>query len=139
MKKIILLSLLIITLLSCSKDDDRYSYKYDFLKVESFEVPIEFVSGDTYQITVKYKRPTSCHYFNDLYFNKETNVRKVAIESVIEERDNCVPLINNNPEIEYIFNFKVIQAAGTEYLFKFYKGKNAAGESIFEEVTIPVI
>jgi hypothetical protein len=139
MKKIILLFLFTFFILSCSPGNDNFNYRYEIIKVESFEVPIEFVSGDTYQIKIKYKRPTSCHYFNNLYFNRDTNIRKIAVESIIEERDNCVPLIDNNPEIEYIFNFQVIQAAGTNYLFKFYKGKNAAGESIFEEVTIPVI
>lgn len=138
MKKIILLFVLIITIFSCSPDDKGINYRYEILKVESFDVPTEFVSGDTYQISVNYKRPTTCHYFNNLYFYRETNIRKIAIESVVEERDNCLVLADNNPEIEYVFNFQVKQLAGTSYLFKFYKGKNAAGESIFEEVTIPV-
>jgi hypothetical protein len=138
MRKIILLFVLIITILSCSPDDNGNIYRYDILKVESFEVPTEFISGDTYQIKVNYKRPTTCHYFNNLYFSRDANIRKIAIESVIEERDNCLALTDNNPEIEYVFNFQVKQLAGTDYLFKFYKGKNTAGESIFEEVTIPV-
>ncbi|MFY7811049.1 MAG: hypothetical protein ACOVQ2_04890 [Flavobacterium sp.] len=139
MKKIILLSVFIFSILSCTPDDKGYNYRYEVLKVESFEVPTEFISGNTYQIKIKYKRPTSCHYFNNIYFNREGNIRKIAVECLIEERENCIQLFDNNPEIEYIFNFDVIQAAGSDYLFKFYKGKNAAGEHIFDEVTIPVI
>jgi hypothetical protein len=138
MKKIILLFVIFSTLLSCSPDDKGSTYKFEIIKVESFEVPTEFISGETYQIKVKYKRPTSCHYFNNIYFNKESNIRKIAIECIVEERDNCVALTDNNIEIEYVFNFQVVQESGSNYLFKFFKGKNQAGESIFEEVTIPV-
>ncbi len=139
MKKIIFLLFTISTLLSCSIDDNNANtYRYEVIKIESYTVPATFVSGNSYQITVKYKRPTTCHYFNNLYFHRDASTRKIGIETLIEERDNCLPLIDNNPEIEYTFNFQVVQAAGTEYLFKFYKGKNANGDNIFEDIIIPV-
>jgi hypothetical protein len=138
MKNIFILLSTIFILLSCSTDDNRNTIRYEVIKIESFIVPATFVSGDSYQISVKYKRPTTCHYFNNLYFQKDASTRKIAIETLVEERDNCLPLTENNPEIEYTFNFQVIQAAGTQYLFKFYKGKNANGDNIFEDITIPV-
>lgn len=140
MNKFYILILSIFTLISCSVDDNRNEFHFEVLKIESFDVPIEFVTGATYPITVTYKRPTSCHYFNNLYFYREESTRKIGIESIVEQRDNCNTFDEaTNPEIEYTFDFKVIQDAGTTYLFKFYKGKDANGTSIFEEVTIPVI
>lgn len=137
MKKIYLLILIFTILFSCSNDDNANRFYYEVLKIGSYTVPTEFTSGETYSITVTYKRPTTCHYFNNLYYYREESIRKIGIESIVEERDNCTT-IENSPLIEYKFDFQVIQAVGTSYTFKFYKGKDANGASIFEDVVIPV-
>ena len=138
MKKLFLLFFSITIFLSCYPDDPGNRFHYEILKIESFVMPTEIVKDNIYPITIRYKRPTTCHYFNNLYYSKSDNTRTIAVESIVEERDNCLALTDNNPEIEHTFNFSVKENTGYTYLFKFYKGKNDAGESIFEEVSITV-
>ena len=73
MKKIFFLLLIAISVTSCSVDDDVNDFYYEILPVESVEIPEEFVLGQTYEITVTYLRPTTCHVFNNFYYDSELN------------------------------------------------------------------
>lgn len=133
MKKIIALFTLFVLFNSCSPDNGT-NFHFELLPVDSVEIPTEFTLGNTYQIKLHYTRPTTCHYFNNFYYDKNLNTRTVAIESIVEERNNCNELTDNVQECS--FNFLV--TSNGSYVFKFWKGKDESGNNIFLEYEIPV-
>jgi hypothetical protein len=135
MKKIVLFLVVITTLLSCSLDDDSPTYTYEVLPIDSYVVPASFTLGQTYEIKLKYQKPTSCHFYQGLYYDKYLNTRTIAVQTAVQ--DNQVCTMEVPPLSEVSFNFFVTNTGS--YIFKFYKGEDAAGKDIFEEVEIPVV
>jgi len=136
MKKLAVLFLLSVMVFSCSMDDNENKYHYEFLPVESFEVPDSFEFGQIYTISVFYKRPNDCHTNQSLYFEKKDSTRTIAIQSLVLDKSTC-NLLPDEESHKGTFEFEVLNS--TTYLFKFYKGKDENGEDVFEEVIIPVI
>jgi hypothetical protein len=135
MKKIVLFIVLITSFLGCSIDDDNTSYTYDVLPVDSYVVPASFTLGETYEIKLKYQKPTSCHIYQGIYYDKNLNTRTIAIQTAVQNNQVCTQQIP--PLSEVSFNFMVNNTGS--YIFKFYKGEDAGGKDIFEEVEIPVV
>lgn len=133
MKKLILLICLSVFINSCSIDEEM-KFHYVALPIESVEIPSEFVLGQTYQIIIKYYKPTTCYGFNGFYFEKDLNVRTIAVRTVIfEENTNCEATVNLFEE-----NLSFTVTNNGNYIFKFWKGTNDAGEDIYLEYNIPV-
>jgi hypothetical protein len=135
MKKIVLFLVVITSFLSCSIDDDVPTYTYEILPVDSYVVPASFTLGETYEIKLKYQKPTVCHIYQGIYYDKNLNTRTIAIQTAVQNNQACTEQIP--PLSEVSFNFMVNNTGS--YIFKFYKGEDANGEDIFEEVEIPVV
>ena len=136
MKKLVLLLLVSLIGVSCSiSDDDSNNYSYEILPVESFEIPSSFELGQIYTIKLMYKLPSDCHTNPSLYFEKNGQIRTVAVQSFVANRDDC-NFIANEDVYELTFKFEVVNSEA--YVFKFYKGEDENGEPIFENVTIAV-
>lgn len=135
MKKIVLFIVLITSFLGCSIDDDNTSYTYDVLPVDSYVVPASFTLGQTYEIKMKYQKPSSCHIYQGIYYDKNLNTRTIAIQTAVQNNQVCTQQIP--PLSEVSFNFMVNNTGS--YIFKFYKGEDAGGKDIFEEVEVPVV
>lgn len=135
MKKILFLLSLIGLLQSCSLDkEDAVKFRYELVPVESVDVPASFVYGESYTITVRYARPTSCYAFDGFYYEKSENIRTIAVQNVVYQQDNCQTL--NASIIEKTLLFNVL--SNETYKFKFWKGKDANGQDLFLEYDIPV-
>ncbi|TDE46617.1 hypothetical protein E0I26_00605 [Flavobacterium rhamnosiphilum] len=134
MKKIVLLTLFVLTLVGCSIDDDQPNYSYEVLPIDSYTLPESFTLGETYEIKLKYKKPSNCHSFQGIYYDKELNIRTIGIQTTVLESTDCTPLTAE--PIEVSFKFYVTNTGS--YIFKFYKGEDANGQNIFEEIEIPV-
>ncbi|MCF6129727.1 hypothetical protein L1S35_08580 [Flavobacterium sp. AS60] len=135
MKNVISLLVLFFILNSCSPGDDT-QYSYRLIPIESVEIPTEFTLGETYPITVHYTLPTSCYHFSSLYYDKNLNIRTIAVETLVETRNNCQELSAVDGARTETFNFYVT-SNGT-YIFKFYQGKDDQGNDIFLEYEVPV-
>ena len=135
MKKIVLFLIVITSFLSCSLDDDNTTYTYEVLPVDSYVVPASFTLGQTYEIKLKYQKPTVCHIYQGIYYEKNLNTRTIAVQTAVKKNQVCTMEIP--PISEVSFNFMVSNTGS--YIFKFYKGKDASGKDIFEEVEIPVV
>jgi hypothetical protein len=135
MKKIALFIVLITSFIGCSINNDNTSYTYDVLPIDSYVVPTSFTLGQTYEIKLKYQNPSSCHIFQGIYYDKNLNTRTIAIQTAVKNNQTCSTEIP--PLSEVSFNFEV--TSNGSYIFKFYKGKDANGEDIFEDVEIPVV
>ena len=135
MKKIISFFALFILFNSCSPGDDT-QYTFKLMPIDSVEIPTEFTLGETYPITVHYTVPTSCYYFSSLYYDKDLNVRTIAVENAIAQRNNCQDLSAADGATSYTFNFYV--TSNGSYIFKFYQGKDDQGNEIFLQYEVPV-
>lgn len=136
MKKLIALFTLFFIVSSCNIESDSNKLYYELLPIESVEMPTEFHVNEENPITIKFLRPTSCHGFDSFYYEKEGKTRTVAIQSfVLEQNTGCETLTNS--VLEQTLRFLPTET-GT-YTFKFWKGKDANGNNIFEEIVIEVI
>ena len=135
MKKIVLFLIVIASFLSCSLDNDNTTYTYSVLPVDSYVVPTSFTLGQTYEIKLKYQKPTSCHLYQGIYYDKNLNTRTIAIQTAVKDNQVCTQDLP--PLSEVSFNF-IVNNTGS-YIFKFYKGKDANGVDLFENVEIPVV
>ncbi|WP_452225525.1 hypothetical protein [Lacinutrix chionoecetis] len=134
MKKLLILIIGLVTF-SCSLSDDSPTDYQELLPVEEAVLPEEFVLNETYEITLVYLRPTTCHAFSDIYYLKENNERTVAvISTVFQSNGNCTAL---GTELEATFNFKATQTGS--YVFKFWQGEDDNGEDTYLTVEVPVV
>jgi hypothetical protein len=137
MKKLVSLFALLFIFNACSPDEGS-DYNLELMPIVSVDMPTEFTLGQTYPITVHYSRPTTCHFFNNLYYEKDLNIRTIAVECAVEQRNDCTDLTGTADEVaDYTFNFYV--TSNGSYLFKFYQGKDENGNNIFLEYEVPVV
>jgi hypothetical protein len=138
MKKLILLSLTILTVTSCTLNDDSGSSFYnEILPIESATVPDEFREGESYIIEYEYLVPSTCHSFSNLYFVAEENTRTIAVITLASDSDDCQDLTDQI--VERSFNFTVVEPAGSSYTFQFWQGKDINDEDIYLTYNIPVV
>ena len=135
MKKILSLLALFLLFNSCSTDSGP-NYLFEILPITTVDIPTEFTLGQTYPITVHYLKPTTCHHFSSLYYAKDLNIRTIAVESAVEQGNNCVDLSPADGAANYTFNFYV--TSNGSYIFKFYQGKDANGQNIYLQYEVPV-
>ncbi len=132
MRKIIILFLSIVIFNSCS-NNDKSNYDYQFLKIDSVEVPTSFSYGGIDQIKVKFTLPDKCYSFDRLYYEYQETTRIVAIVALIDLNNICA---QETEQLEYSFSVKATQRE--DYIFKFWKGKDSDGNNLYEEVIVPV-
>lgn len=137
MKKILFLALVVsLTLFnSCAVDDNTTDFQFEFIPIDSVEMPEEFNFGDTYFISVTYKRPTNCHTFSNFQYIQGTgNTRTVAVVNFVTLGNGCEAL-ENVFETE-TFSFSVLDSA--PYTFRFWQGKDDNGEDVYLIYEVPV-
>lgn len=140
MKKLIsILFLAVLTAFTFSScelgDDDNLNYHFELIPVESVVMPESFVMGQTYPIKVYYKRPTSCHFFEGFYYERDLNVRTVAVQASVIETTGCDEL--DEAPVEASFDF--VPTSNGTYVFKFYQGEDQYGNNVFLEYEVPVV
>ena len=136
MKKYVLLLVIAISIMGCSLgDDDKQKFHLELLPVESATFPAQFVKDEIYEIPIQYHRPTTCHVFEGFYYERNANVRTIAIQTSVLERNDCTPA-TVNPITEKL---KFIPTTESSYIFKLWKGKDANGADIFDEIEVPVV
>lgn len=139
MKKVVLIFLVVFSLVSCSLDDGDNSLNFypEVLPIEEFDIPVEFQIGQTYEIKVWYRVPSTCHVFDKIYYEKDLNIRTIAVQTIVTERDDCTNYSLQSELAEASFDFYVTNNGS--YIFKFWKGIDDNGEDLFYEVEVPVI
>ena len=134
MKKVLIILIGLVTF-SCSLSDDSLSSYQEAMPIESAVLPDEFIVDEIYEITITYLRPTTCHAFHDILYQKNINERIIyVIGTVFQNNGNCTEL---NAELEASFSFKPTEVGS--YVFKFWEGKDDNGEDIYLTVEVPVV
>ncbi|WP_329806784.1 hypothetical protein [Flavobacterium facile] len=134
MKKIVALIGIFLLSISCSVDDNSPKLHYELLKIDSVELPTDFIINEENDIQINFIRPSNCYGFDGFYYEKNEFTRTVAVQGIVFDRDNCTPL--SNPISSQTLHFTPT-VSGT-YTFKFWKGKDANNVDIFEEISIVV-
>ncbi len=136
MKKFFALIALVALFGSCDIDDDA-NFHFELLPVESATLPESFELNQTYQITVTFNRPTTCHFFNDFSYTRNSQTeRTVAIIATVVNDDSCSDVVDEAPR-EVTFDFMALYQ-GT-YTFNFWTGQNADGVDEFFTIEVPVV
>tara|TARA_R110002126_G_scaffold30602_1_gene99751 strand:- start:8659 stop:9066 length:408 start_codon:yes stop_codon:yes gene_type:complete len=134
MKKIILLFASILLFYSClNSDNDRVNLAFELLPIDEYTTPESFTFGQKDTIKIKYSLKNGCYYFDNIYYEYQDTTRIVAVRSIIDLDSNCTEAIT-----QYDYDLVVTATQEKDYLFKFYKGQDTNGDSIFEEVVVPV-
>jgi len=138
MRKILFASFIMLLLGSCSVESDRINdgFYFEYVPIETVDMPAEFELGQTYEIEYTYYRPTTCHVFNDLYYVAEFNQRTIAVINTVypESSSPCEDL-----ELEIItrtFNFVVNN--NSTYYFRFWQGTDSNNQDLYLEIEVPV-
>ena len=116
MKKFFWLIVIAILFNSCSVDEEP-KFHYEILAVDSYIVPESFVFRHNYEIKIFYKRPTTCHAFQGLYYNSFDNTRTIAIQCAVANNSYCQIYVGEASEVSLNFYANSLEP----YLFKFYK------------------
>ncbi len=137
MKKIIILCFVILSLSSCSLDDDNNNVEFDleFIPIESVDIPEEFQFGQVHEISMTYFKTSSCQSFFDFYYEIDENTRTVAVINSFASGQTCDSLIDE--EVEVSFNFEVNST--DPYVFRFYQGIDESGDDTYYIVEVPVV
>lgn len=134
MKKITLLLIGLLVFYGClNNDNDQPNYAFEYLPIDEAITPASFTFGQIDTITVKYSLPNGCYSFNQIYYETKDTTRIVAVTALVALDDVCTQAI-----IQEEKKIAVMASQREDYVFKFYKGKDANGENIFNEVVIPV-
>lgn len=135
MKRLLLLVIIIILSTGCSSDDDAGDLMQNLASVLSVDMPETFEFGQTYEIEILYKRPTSCHTFTGLDVSRDENEITIGVvTSFRTSNPNCVE--TGNLQATNTINF--VAERDDFYIFKFWQGRNAAGTDQFLTIEVPV-
>ncbi len=137
--KLFLVIAVALIAIACSMDEDKkIDFVVEFIPVEGVDTPQYVVPGNTYPVTMYFKRPNDCYYVQqEPYYSISGSVRTVAVQALVIEDANCMPLDTTVTE-EKTFNFQCPLTTDNSFTFRFYKGNDAAGNQQFIDVTIPV-
>ena len=138
MKKCLLLLAVLLMLTSCSIDDTkRVDFDIVFIATDSVTTPAAVTPGRSYTMDMYYKKPNDCFYVTDLYKEPNGYTLTLAVQAYFIQDATCAETQSIVPE-KATYNFQCPLNATDSYKFMFYKGNDAAGNSQFIEVNIPV-
>lgn len=136
MKKILLLTMLVLLLVSCSLDDDTSpDFSYQLAPVVSVEIPDTLDFQQTYNFDVEYKQPSTCHVFYGYDYRSEGNQRFIGVKNTVYLEEGCEGLSENNTA-HHDLNFVVERK--DYYIFNFWQGVDDEGEPVYLTKEIPV-
>ncbi|EAQ42708.1 hypothetical protein [Polaribacter sp. MED152] len=130
MKKFALI-ILSLFVLSCSEEEPLF--EFSTLPIDEAKTPVSFTYKTSDTIVLKYTLPNACFSFNNVYYEYDRNSRIVGINVIKDLEKTC-----NQATIEKEIKLPIHVLQEEDYIFKFYKGKDANGDLIFEEITVPV-
>jgi len=133
MRKTLTLIGIFLVLVSCSNQNDEPNINYELVPVQNVTLPDTIALGEENNLVVEYLKPSTCHGFNGFLYEKEGLTRTVAVQNYVYNNNTCQPLTTEVVQ-------KVLKIQPTtvgDYTFKFWQGKDAAGNDIFLEFNRP--
>lgn len=135
MKKIILLFACLSVFYSCLDDDNEVSnVSFELLPIDEYTIPESFTLGEKATIKLTYSLKNGCYYFDNVYAEQQADKIIIGVRAVIDFTSSVCTQAIVQEEYDYVLNIDQTE----NYTFKFYKGTDANGDAIFEEVIVPV-
>ena len=148
MKKLILLFVSSLILVSCDVDDDGPKTMSVFADVTDVELPEFFESGKTYDIDVTYLLPSACHTAAGIQAQRGTNsngedeFRDIYITGVATYDANLTECGKEAEEGELdresTFEMTIGADEDEPYTFYLWTGVDEDDKNIYTEVIVPV-
>lgn len=131
----ICITLCLVSLMSCSLNDDSPNFHFKPLQISGASLPEAFELNQTYQITVDYTLPDGCTGFRGFEVTDvDTTVRNVVVFGTVRtDQEACTTLATT---AQASFNF--ICLYNEPYTFRFWQGEGENGEQEYFEVVVPV-
>ena len=101
MKPILILTLFVIVMYSCSIKSDNFYSSTDVIEIKQCVIPDSTVLGDTIQITAKSQQPNGCWYNLNFVLSKnnDTTYRIKAFGSFSNQGQVCPAVLVNKDTI----------------------------------------
>ncbi|RKS55318.1 hypothetical protein BC962_0278 [Gillisia mitskevichiae] len=148
MKKLILLFVSALVLVSCNTDDDGPRTLLVAAEVTNIDVPEFFEAGKTYDIDVTYLLPDACHTAAGIKAqrgsnsNGEEEFRQIYVTGVSSFDSNLTECNEEAEEEDLIkeatFNLSIPTDEDEPYTFFLWAGLDENDENIFTEVVVSV-
>ncbi|MUH35075.1 hypothetical protein D9O36_04415 [Zobellia amurskyensis] len=126
-----------LTIVSCSLDDDRVNFQYTPLQITGASLPDTFELGRVYTVDVNILRPDDCTLLDQFdvrrSFTDTTQIRTISAVGIVLDKDECAAL---NDSLQDAFQFEVLYTK--PYIFRFYTSDDSEGEPEFLEIEVPV-
>ncbi|WP_338350745.1 hypothetical protein [Nonlabens tegetincola] len=137
LKSLLLSLFVVLSMVSCSIEDDGPQIAYSAAKVVEVNMPDTLDFGTTHIVTLKIEKPAECFVFSGFEVIPTLNERTVTPVLVYNAND-CFAENNPNNVIEEEVNLNFIAASNGSYVFKFFNGLDADGLPTYIEMTVPV-
>lgn len=147
MKKLILLFVSSLVLVSCDVDDDGPRPVIVAAEVTDIDVPAFFEAGKTYDIDVTYLLPDACHTNAGINAhrgsssNGEEEFRDIYVTGLASYDANvteCEEEAEDELQMESTFNMTIGANEDDPYTFYLWTGVDEDDENIYTEVVVPV-
>lgn len=144
MKKLMLFALLGLFLTSCSTEDDSPNIEYGLASIINSEFPAYFEPGKSYDISLTYRLPSTCHMFFGFDGGREDETSQEIFIYALTSRDldltDCTSEDLNLIQSGMIRNFIVSDNVSEDevFIFKLWTGTDSADNPIYETIEVPV-
>lgn len=130
----VLLMFFTLLFMSCNLDDAPSSVEVA-IPIESVVIPQTMDLGQEYEISIRYRRPTTCHLYDGFDYQADGLTRFIAVRAVKLNENNCQNAEDEGP-YEVVFRFTPTEL--DIYHFKFWAGTNIDGFDEFLEYDVEV-
>jgi len=145
MKRLALLLLSVITLSSCSVEDDGSTVVTTLAEVSEYDLPEYFEKGKSYQVPLNFLLPDLCHQPVGLqlsrggdYGDERREIYVAGVVSFNAEQTECDIPTEDDSDLVVEAEFTIHIDEEEPYTFYFWTGVDSTGENVFETVEIPV-
>lgn len=145
MKKLFLLMMATMVLMSCDVEDDGPRTSYDLAEVTATNLPEEFELGKTYEIEVTYLLPSACHLAAGLEARRGDAFgegrRKIFVAGVASYDANVTNCDEEADEEDLLkkekFSIRIDEE--DDYTFYLWTSYNSNLESQYDTIPVPVV
>ncbi len=135
MKKLFYVVCAALVLNSCGFDDEPSMAREYLLPTQSVEGPESIVLGETATFEVTYERPNDCYIFNGFYYDIHSNVRIVAVKSIVFDEEPCA----GQAESTFVAPLEFEPQAVGHYTLKFWTENDDQNQPVYLEKEIDVV
>ena len=119
---------------ACSlNDDEGPNQQLVILPIDSVQVPDTLVFNKEEKISISYTKPGDCYNFYDFQIENRDSTNFIGVINTVTSGLACDSTATVDKK-----DLKFTVRRESNYIFKFYQGADANGESIYLTKSVPV-